>query len=116
MRASILDHDDEDLFVVEDADAATAARLRAQSHPEVDGRFEKRFRREDLLPHDVDVAFEPEAWVGGGRRRPLTPGVSRRRAPAAPRRSAGSTARPRRGRPSRSRCRSSARPPVASPR
>jgi hypothetical protein len=53
MRASVRDHGDEIRFVVEDADAATAALLRAQFYPEVDGRFEKRFRRDDLLfPHD----------------------------------------------------------------
>ena len=54
MRASICDQDDELRFRVEDAEAATAALLRAQFYAEVDGGFEKRFRRADLLfAHDV---------------------------------------------------------------
>jgi len=53
MRASIQDEGDEFRFVVEDADVATAELLRTQFYPEVDGRFEKRFRPDDLLfPHD----------------------------------------------------------------
>lgn len=49
MRASVRDHGDEIRFVVEDADAKTAALLRAQFYAEADGRFEKRFRHSDLL-------------------------------------------------------------------
>jgi hypothetical protein len=53
MRASVRDHGDEIRFVVEDADAKTAALLRAQFYAEADGRFEKRFRHSDLLfAHD----------------------------------------------------------------
>ena len=53
MRATIREEGAEVRFVVEDADAATAALLAAQFYAEVDGRFEKRFRRDDLLfPHD----------------------------------------------------------------
>jgi hypothetical protein len=62
MRATIWDRGDEACFVIEDADAATAALLRAQFYAEVDGRFEKRFRRADLLfPHDFG-AIEAR-WV-----------------------------------------------------
>lgn len=62
MNASIRGQGDEVRFVVEDADAATAALLSAQFYAEADGRFEKRFRRHDLLfPHDFQ-AIEAR-WV-----------------------------------------------------
>ena len=62
MRATIRDRGDEVCFVVEDVDAATAALLAAQFYAEVDGRFEKRFRRDGLLfPHDFG-AIEAR-WV-----------------------------------------------------
>lgn len=62
MNASIRGQGDEVRFVVEDADAATAALLSAQFYAEADGRFEKRFRRHDLLfPHDFQ-AIEA-SWV-----------------------------------------------------
>ncbi len=63
MRAIIRDRGDEVRFVVEDADAATAALLASQFYSEVDGRFEKRFRHDGLLfPHDFQ-AIEAR-WIG----------------------------------------------------
>jgi len=53
MRASVQDQGDEIRFAVESADAETAGLLAAQFYTEVDGSFEKRFRRDALLfPHD----------------------------------------------------------------
>jgi hypothetical protein len=75
VRANVLELGDEIHLVVEEADAATVALLRAQSYAEADGRFEKRFRRDDLLfPHDVR-AIEAR-WRGyllAARDRRVTP-------------------------------------------
>lgn len=77
MSASVRDHGDEIRFVVEDADAATAALLRAPFHAEIDGRFEKRFRRDDLLfAHDFRaIEARPTRYLGEARDRRPTPEV-----------------------------------------
>ena len=75
MRATLRDQGDEVRFVVDDADVATAAFLAAQFYAEVDGRFEKRFRRDQLLfPHDFR-AIEARwiRYLREARDRPVTP-------------------------------------------
>jgi hypothetical protein len=68
-QASVHDRGGEVRFVVEDADPATARLLAAQAYTEADGRFEKRFRRDDLLfPHDFR-AIEAR-WIGYLREAP----------------------------------------------
>ena len=63
MKASVHDHGGEVRFVLEDVDPATAVLLAAQSYVEVDGRFEKRFWRDDLLfPHDFRTI--EARWIG----------------------------------------------------
>jgi len=75
VKATIRDQGDELRFVVEDADAATAALLRAQFYDEGADGFEKRFRRDRLLfPHDFRaIEARWSRYVREARDRRVTP-------------------------------------------